>query len=98
MFDQPNSPPLSRIFRNPNANRNDFLRAMTEVRRNQRVTSANPEATCEALEKDERVIGRGTSDGGRRDSRARSGAKDPRHPIGVLISPWHGSSEHRWAT
>src|SRR6185436_17301582 len=31
--------------------RDEFLKALTEVRGNQRVTSANPEATYEALEK-----------------------------------------------
>jgi ATP-dependent Clp protease ATP-binding subunit ClpB len=51
MFDQPGAAPISKVFKSLNVNRNEFLRAMTEVRGNQRVTSANPEATYEALEK-----------------------------------------------
>ena len=51
MFDQPGSAPISRIFKSLNLKRDDFLQALTEVRGNQRVTSANPEATYEALEK-----------------------------------------------
>ena len=45
-------PPASaRFSRALNFRRDDFLKALTEVRGNQRVTSANPEATYEALEK-----------------------------------------------
>lgn len=51
MFDQPGSSPIGKIFRSLNVKRDEFLRALTEVRGNQRVTSANPEATYEALEK-----------------------------------------------
>ena len=51
MFDQPGSSPIGRVFKSLNLRRDDFLRALTDVRGNQRVTSANPEATYEALEK-----------------------------------------------
>jgi len=51
MFDQPNSSPIGRVFKSLNVRRDAFLHALTEVRGNQRVTSANPEATYEALEK-----------------------------------------------
>ncbi|MCS7048892.1 MAG: ATP-dependent chaperone ClpB [Verrucomicrobiae bacterium] len=51
MFDEPATTPVGRIFKQLNVQRDDFLRALTEVRGNQRVTSANPEATYEALEK-----------------------------------------------
>lgn len=51
MFEQPSSSPIGRIFKAQNIRRDDFLTALTEVRGNQRVTSANPEATYEALEK-----------------------------------------------
>ena len=51
MFDQPGNSPVGRIFKNLNLRRDDFLQALIEVRGNQRVTSANPEATYEALEK-----------------------------------------------
>jgi ATP-dependent Clp protease ATP-binding subunit ClpB len=51
MFDEPASTAIGKIFKTLNLRRDDFLRALTEVRGNQRVTSANPEATYEALEK-----------------------------------------------
>jgi ATP-dependent Clp protease ATP-binding subunit ClpB len=51
MFDEPASSPLGKIFKGLNVRRDDFLKSMTEVRGNQRVTSSNPEATYEALEK-----------------------------------------------
>jgi ATP-dependent Clp protease ATP-binding subunit ClpB len=51
MFDQPASSPIAKIFKSLNVRRDAFLTALTEVRGNQRVTSANPEATYEALEK-----------------------------------------------
>ncbi|MHC1764188.1 MAG: ATP-dependent chaperone ClpB [Verrucomicrobiia bacterium] len=50
-FDQPSTAPISRVLKNLNLRRDDILRALTEVRGNQRVTSPNPEATYEALEK-----------------------------------------------
>src|SRR5258708_661514 len=51
MFDEPGSSPIGRIFKGLSLRRDDFLKALTEVRGSQRVTSANPEATYEALEK-----------------------------------------------
>ena len=51
MLDEPASAPISKIFKSLNLRRDDFLQALTEVRGNQRVTSASPEATYEALEK-----------------------------------------------
>ena len=51
MFDEPASAPISKVFKALAVKRDDFLQALTEVRGNQRVTSANPEATYEALEK-----------------------------------------------
>ena len=51
MFDEPASTGLGKIFKSLGVRRDDFLKALTEVRGNQRVTSANPEATYEALEK-----------------------------------------------
>jgi ATP-dependent Clp protease ATP-binding subunit ClpB len=51
MFDQPSNSPIANIFKALNLRRDDFLQALTDVRGNQRVTSANPEATYEALEK-----------------------------------------------
>jgi ATP-dependent Clp protease ATP-binding subunit ClpB len=51
MFDEPASTGVGRIFKSLNIRRDDFLKALTDVRGNQRVTSANPEATYEALEK-----------------------------------------------
>jgi ATP-dependent Clp protease ATP-binding subunit ClpB len=51
MFDEPASTPVSKIFKELHLTRNVFLKAMMEVRGNQRVTSQNPESTYEALEK-----------------------------------------------
>ncbi len=51
MFDEPAGTATGKIFKNIGARREDFLSALTTVRGNQRVTSANPEATYEALEK-----------------------------------------------
>ena len=51
MFDEPGSSPIGKIFKALGLRRDDFLKALTEVRGHQRVTSANPEATYEALEK-----------------------------------------------
>ena len=51
MFDEPGSSPIGKIFKALNLRRDDFLKALTDVRGHQRVTSANPEATYEALEK-----------------------------------------------
>src|SRR6266481_5763300 len=51
MFEEPANSPLGRVFKALGLRRDDFLKALTEVRGHQRVTSANPEATYEALEK-----------------------------------------------
>lgn len=51
MFDEGQGTPAGRIFSVLNASREEVLRALSEVRGNQRVTSANPEATYEALSK-----------------------------------------------
>jgi ATP-dependent Clp protease ATP-binding subunit ClpB len=51
MFDEPAGTGIGKILKNLGIRRDDFLKALTEVRGNQRVTSANPEATYEALEK-----------------------------------------------
>jgi ATP-dependent Clp protease ATP-binding subunit ClpB len=51
MLDEPASSGIGRVFKSLNIHRDEFLKALTEVRGNQRVTSANPEATYEALEK-----------------------------------------------
>ena len=51
MFDESSSSPIGKIFKALGLKRDEFLKALTEVRGNQRVTSANPEATYEALEK-----------------------------------------------
>jgi ATP-dependent Clp protease ATP-binding subunit ClpB len=50
-FDEGTGTPLGKIFKGLNVRRDDFLKALTDIRGNQRVTSANPEATYEALEK-----------------------------------------------
>jgi len=50
MFDEPAGTGIGKIFKNLGLRRDEFLKALTEVRGNQRVTSANPEATYEALE------------------------------------------------
>jgi ATP-dependent Clp protease ATP-binding subunit ClpB len=51
MLGEGSSTALGRIFGGLKVTREDMLRALSEVRGNQRVTSANPEATYEALEK-----------------------------------------------
>jgi ATP-dependent Clp protease ATP-binding subunit ClpB len=51
MFDESSSTGIGKVFKALSVRRDDFLKALTEVRGNQRVTSANPEATYEALEK-----------------------------------------------
>jgi len=51
LFDEPTGSPVGTILKNLNVRRDEFLKALTEVRGNQRVTSANPETTYEALEK-----------------------------------------------
>jgi ATP-dependent Clp protease ATP-binding subunit ClpB len=51
MFNEPGTTEIGKIFKSLNIRRDSFLKALTEVRGNQRVTSANPEATYEALEK-----------------------------------------------
>jgi len=51
MFDEPANTPIGKIFKELGISRNNFLKALTEVRGHQRVTSPNPEATYEALEK-----------------------------------------------
>ncbi|MBM3881511.1 MAG: ATP-dependent chaperone ClpB [Verrucomicrobia bacterium] len=51
MFEESASSGVGRVFKDLRLRREDFLQALTEVRGNQRVTSSNPEATYEALEK-----------------------------------------------
>jgi len=51
MFKEPADTPVARIFKELGISHDDFLKALTAVRGNQRVTSANPEDTYEALEK-----------------------------------------------
>jgi ATP-dependent Clp protease ATP-binding subunit ClpB len=51
MFGEKKETEISRIFRDLNITRDAFLAAMQEVRGNQRVTSQNPEATYESLQK-----------------------------------------------
>ena len=51
MFSEPATTDIGKIFKTVGLKRENFLKALTEVRGNQRVTSANPEATYEALEK-----------------------------------------------
>src|SRR5258707_894947 len=51
MFAEPATTGIGRIFKTLNIRRENFLQALTEVRGSQRVPSANPEATYEALEK-----------------------------------------------
>src|SRR6267143_3898005 len=56
MFDEPATTGIGRIFKALNIRSDDLLKALTEVRGNQRITSANPEATYEALEKSGRDL------------------------------------------
>ncbi|NLH75212.1 MAG: ATP-dependent chaperone ClpB [Verrucomicrobia bacterium] len=51
MFDESHTTGVGKVFGKLGVRKEDFLKALTEVRGNQRVTSANPEATYEALEK-----------------------------------------------
>jgi len=51
MFDQPRDSGVGKIFSDLSFRKDDFLKALTEVRGSQRVTSSNPESTYEALEK-----------------------------------------------
>jgi ATP-dependent Clp protease ATP-binding subunit ClpB len=51
MFSEPATTDIGKIFKTFDLRREKFLQALTEVRGNQRVTSTNPEATYEALEK-----------------------------------------------
>jgi ATP-dependent Clp protease ATP-binding subunit ClpB len=51
MFHEKKDTPVAGLFRDLNISRDAFLGAMQEVRGNQRVTSQNPEATYESLEK-----------------------------------------------
>jgi len=51
MFGEEKDSDISRIFRSLTITRGAFLTAMQEVRGNQRVTSQNPEATYESLQK-----------------------------------------------
>jgi ATP-dependent Clp protease ATP-binding subunit ClpB len=51
MFDEKQDTAVSRLFRDLAVDRGRFLQALTQIRGNQRVTSANPEETYEALEK-----------------------------------------------
>src|SRR5271155_117530 len=51
MFHEKKETEIAKIFRDLNVTRDAFLKAMQDVRGNQRVTSQNPEATYEALQK-----------------------------------------------
>jgi ATP-dependent Clp protease ATP-binding subunit ClpB len=51
MLSEPATTDIGKIFKTVDLRRENFLKALTEIRGNQRVTSANPEATYEALEK-----------------------------------------------
>jgi ATP-dependent Clp protease ATP-binding subunit ClpB len=51
MFGEKRDTDIAAIFRDLNITRDAFLKAMQEVRGNQRVTSQNPEATYESLQK-----------------------------------------------
>jgi len=51
MFQEKKDTAIAGLFRDLNITRDAFLKAMQEVRGNQRVTSQNPEATYEALQK-----------------------------------------------
>jgi len=51
MFGEPATSGIGKVLQALGLRREDFLQALTEVRGNQRVTSPNPEATYEALEK-----------------------------------------------
>jgi ATP-dependent Clp protease ATP-binding subunit ClpB len=51
MTAEPASSPIGKIFKEFNVRRDEFLKVLSSVRGSQRVTSANPEATYEALRK-----------------------------------------------
>jgi ATP-dependent Clp protease ATP-binding subunit ClpB len=51
LFKEKPASPIGKIFHALNIRRDDFVKALNEVRGGQRVTSTNPEATYEALEK-----------------------------------------------
>jgi ATP-dependent Clp protease ATP-binding subunit ClpB len=51
MIESGSATQVGKIFQELNVDRNQFLQALTSVRGNQRITSANPEQTYEALEK-----------------------------------------------
>ena len=51
MFHEKKDTPIASLFRDLNITRDAFLKAMQEIRGNQRVTSQNPEATYESLQK-----------------------------------------------
>ncbi|GAB4269235.1 MAG: ATP-dependent chaperone ClpB [Candidatus Rifleibacteriota bacterium] len=51
MIESGSNTAVGKIFQELNVDRNQFLQALTSVRGNQRVTSANPEQTYDALEK-----------------------------------------------
>lgn len=51
MIESGSSTAVGKIFQELNVDRNQFLQALTSVRGNQRITSANPEQTYDALEK-----------------------------------------------
>ncbi|MDR0534294.1 MAG: ATP-dependent chaperone ClpB [Verrucomicrobiales bacterium] len=51
MFDEDKHSGVGRVFNELGFKKDEFLKALTAIRGNQRVTSANPEATYEALEK-----------------------------------------------
>ncbi|EHM10096.1 ATP-dependent chaperone ClpB [Thermanaerovibrio velox DSM 12556] len=51
LLEEPDSTPVKRILKTFNVTRDRFLKALAEVRGGQRITSATPEETYEALEK-----------------------------------------------
>jgi len=51
MLDEEKTSPVGRVFSNLGISKDRFLKALTEVRGNQRVVSRNPEATYEALQR-----------------------------------------------
>jgi ATP-dependent Clp protease ATP-binding subunit ClpB len=51
MFEEDRKRGVGTVLEGLNLDKKDFLKALTDVRGNQRVTSANPEATYEALQK-----------------------------------------------
>lgn len=63
MLSQSHSYPLEKIFKSFDISRNRLLKGLTEVRGNQRVTSDNPEATYEALERYGRELVKAAQEG-----------------------------------